>query len=169
MIELTEKLNFDFNYLLKKYEYPDYSKYKNQDILFHNTWIENIDEITKNGIKVDKSKQLEYSGNMIWCVNFSGATGYGGCTVAFRNDFDYDECEQLNSTEFAIYRDVPASDILFIDTWISDRSDLKRVSDVRGLVHRLGVDRVRNTLVKARDKGAIFFYDIDYLISRASQ
>ena len=169
MVRLIESAqNYDFNYLLEKYDYPNYAKYKNNNkILYHNTWIDNVNSIVKNGLKTERSKQLEYSGNMIWCVNISGATGYGGCTVAFKNDLDNSYYEQVNDTDFILYKDIPASNILFIDTWICEESSLKRVSDIKRLVDRLGADRVKATLYKKQDQGIEFCYDIDFLIECA--
>lgn len=164
MIILKEDLGFDFNYLLEQFECPNYNKYKNQDMLYHNTKIQYVDDIANNGLRLDRSKQLEYQGNTIWCVDVPGATGYGGCTIAFRNDFANGEAEKVNDTDVLVYKNIPPKDILFIDTWISDDVGLKRVSDMKRLIDRQGVDKISNILHKKESQGVKFFYDIDYLL-----
>ena len=104
---------------------------------------------------------------MIWCVNTPGGAAYGGCTVAFNYNLTRENGNQVNDNEFNLFEDVSPQDIIFIDTWISDRNSLGRVSDVHRLINRVGEDRFRSTLLKSKERGAEFFYDIDYLIECA--
>jgi hypothetical protein len=166
---LMESTSLDFNYLLDQFEYPDYNKYKNKDILYHNTGTKNVYSISKQGLKIDKSTQLEFSGYMIWCESTPGLTGYGGCTVAFKNQPNNKKFERVNNTQYCIYQDIPLKDILFIDTWISDYTSLKRVSDMKRLIDKMGIDKLRSILYKKQDSGVSFFYDIDYLLEKASK
>ena len=178
MIKLIEELesytanaDYDFNYLLDKYEFPDYDKYKNsKNILYHNTDPDNVNYISKHGLLCDKAKaEIDIAGTipMIWAVDVGGGYGYGGCTIAFKNNtVDY---EKVNNTDVTLYEDIPARDILFIDTWVCEYEGLWRVSDARRLINDVGVDRYRKTLCKSYDKGVKFFYDIDYLIEKATQ
>jgi hypothetical protein len=167
--EYTSNSDYNFNYLLEKYEFPDYEKYKNNEkVLYHNTRPPMVDSISKHGLLCDKATaEIDIAGTipMIWTTISGGGSGYGGCTVAFENNSEY--FEKVNDREIVIYDDIPAKDILFIDTWICEDSSLKRVSDIRRLIRRLGVDRVKNTLYRKYDNGVKFFYDVDFLIQCA--
>lgn len=176
MIKLIEELenytanaDYDFNYLLDKYEFPDYDKYKNnKSVLYHNTRIDKVDKISEKGLLCDvATAEIDSAGiiPMIWAVDVGGGSGYGGCTIAFKNNTtDY---EKVNSTDVTIYEDVPTKDILFIDTWICDSPQLKRVSNIPKLIDKFGADKVRSVFMKYYDRGVKFFYDIDFLIEKA--
>jgi hypothetical protein len=173
MIKLIEEYlangEYDFNYLLDKYEFPDYDKYKNnKNILYHNTYTDRVDYIDKHGLLCDKAKaEIDFSGTipMIWAVDVGGGRGYGGCTIAFKNNAT--NYEKVNNTDVTIYEDIPASDILFIDTWVCSYDWAKRVSDMPRLIKKFGVDKVREVYAKYYNGGAKFFYDLDYLIEKA--
>lgn len=171
MIRLVEENKYNFNYLLSKYEFPNYEKYKgNNKILYHNTYLTNVDYISKNGLLCDKAKaEIDIVGTipMIWAVDVGGGSGYGGCTIAFENNTtNYDK---VNNTDVTLYEDIPPKDILFIDTWVCNRNHLKRVSDVPKLIKKFGIDKVREVFTKHKQSGAKFFYDIDYLLDVASK
>lgn len=173
MIVLTEGNNYDFNYLLDKYEYPDYSKYKNdKNVFYHNTYWTNVDEISKHGLRCDKAK-AEYDAKgiipMIWAVDVPGGEVYGGCTIAFRYDLTNENGDKVNDHEYNLFEDVPPEDILFIDTWISESNGMKRLSDVPRLINKMGEDRVRKTLIRGKERGLQLFYDPDYLIEHAKR
>jgi hypothetical protein len=178
MIKLIEELenytanaDYDFNYLLDKYEFPNYDKYRNnKSVLYHNTRIDRVDKISKNGLLCDvATAEIDSVGTipMIWAVDVGGGSGYGGCTIAFKNNTtDY---EKVNNTDVTIYEDIPPKDILFIDTWICEDVGLWRISDARRIINKVDVDRYRKTLCRKYDNGVKFFYDIDYIIERATQ
>lgn len=178
MIKLIEELenytanaDYDFNYLLDKYEFPNYDKYRNnKSVLYHNTRIDRVDKISKNGLLCDvATAEIDSVGTipMIWAVDIGGSDGYGGCTIAFKNNTN--NYEKVNNTDVTLYEDVPPKDILFIDTWICDSPQLKRVSNIPKLIAKYGSDKVRSVFIKYYDRGAKFFYDIDYIIERATQ
>ena len=163
------KPDFNFDYLLDMYEYPDYDKYKNaDDVFYHNTYMENVKGITQHGLLCDKAKSdLTPSGiaPITWCVNTPGSKGYGGCTVAFKYDLNKYTGEQVNTNEFTMFNDVPAKDILFIDTWVctAGSSGRYRLSDMKSLLSRFGEDKVRQVFQRYIDTGH-FYYTLDKLI-----
>lgn len=166
MIILENIGTYDFTYLLDKYKYPQYNI---PDMLYHNTQYENVDSISKHGLRIDKARQLEYDGNFIWCVTNGGGSGYGGCTIAFKNKHN-DNYVELNDTEYGVYEDVKASDIIFIDTWIlNDESFHYRLSDMPRLIKKFGIEKNRKVIQKYLDRGVESFYDIDKLLDVASR
>lgn len=165
---ILENDNNNFDYLLDMFEIPDYEKYKGKDVLYHNTWLDNVDSIAENGLKTEKAKQLEYSGNMIWTTTQPGSTGYGGCTVCFDNEPNNENFEQVNDTEVVVWENIPVNKIHFIDTWISEDVALRRVSGIKKLIQKIGIDRVRKTLLAQQEKGVQFFYTIETLLEKLS-
>ena len=168
MILLKEEKQYDFNYLLDKYEIPDYDKYKgNKKVLYHNTRPLMIDDISKHGLLCSKATAEKNELGvipMIWAVTVGGGNGYGGCTIAFINNAE--SYRKVNNTEYTIYEDIPPQDILFIDTWIEPTATYGRVSDIKKYIVKMGLDRVQKTLHKAEERGLQFYYDIDYLLEK---
>lgn len=127
--------------VLNNYDFPDYDSVPN-NTLYHNTHLENIDSIMKNGLKIENSKQLEYSGNMLWATSTPNQKGYGGVTVAFTLD-GISEYEQVNTDEFCIYEDIPPNNILFMDLPVCGRDfQVYRLSDIPKLVSKYGENKV---------------------------
>ena len=158
---------YDFNYLLDKYEFPDYAKYENdKNVFYHNTGLWNVDSISKHGLKCDLSKAERDIGGIlpiIWATNTPYGSKYGGCTIVFRYDLTKYNGEKVNDSEYTLSEDVPPEDILFIDTWICNDNSLFRVSDAPRLIKKMG-DRYRNTLEKKYENPNYeFFYDLNKL------
>lgn len=140
-----------YEYCLKHFMYPDYSKVP-KGAIYHNTHLEYVDSIAHNGILTSKAKQLEYSGNMTWATTLPNQKGYGGCTVAFTLDgledrYDY---EKVNNTEYTIYTDIPTKNILFIDLPVVDGNGLPltRLSDIPELLEEYGYNKVKKVFEK---------------------
>ena len=139
-----------YEYCLKHFMYPDYSKVP-KGTIYHNTHLEYVDSIAHNGILVSKAKQLEYQGNMTWATTLPNQKGYGGCTVAFTLDgledrYDY---EMVNRQEYCIYKDIPAKNILFIDLPVAeDSGGCERLSDIPHLISDYGLEKVQKVFNK---------------------
>ena len=157
LIEDYEIPKTTYEYCLKNFQYPNYNNVPNNTI-YHNTHLEYVDAIAHNGLLISKAKQLEYSGNMTWATTLPNQKGYGGCTVAFKLDglkdrYDY---EMVNNTEYCIYKDVPAKNILFIDLPVAEVSGgIERLSDIPQLIDEYGLEKVQNVFNK--------YYDNQYI------
>ncbi len=130
-----------YEQVLTHFAYPNYQKSSN--ILYHNTKLNNVESILKNGLLVDKSTQLEYEGNMIWATSLTNQRGYGGVTIAFFTQ-KIDNMEQVNNSEYVIYQNIPIQDILFIDLPVCGQpsGQVYRLSDIPNLITKFGVDKV---------------------------
>lgn len=140
-----------YEYCLKHFMYPNYNKVP-KNTIYHNTHLEYIDSIAHKGILISKSKQLEYEGNMTWATTLPNQKGYGGCTVAFtlgglEDRYDY---ERVNDTEYCIYKDISAKNILFIDLPVAygNGLSLTRLSDIPELLNHYGYDKVKKVFEK---------------------
>jgi hypothetical protein len=139
-----------YEYCLDNFMYPDYNRVPKETI-YHNTHLESVNNIAHNGLLISKSKQLEYSGDMIWATTLPNQKGYGGCTVAFtleglEDRYDY---EMVNDTEFCIYKDVPAKNILFIDLPVAEiGGGIERLSDIPQLIDEYGLEKVQKVFNK---------------------
>jgi hypothetical protein len=143
-----------YEYCLTHFQYPDYDRVPDNTV-YHNTKLYNVDNIMKNGLLISKSRDLEYTGNMIWTTILPNQKGYGGITIAFTlNGLDDKKCEKVNNTEYCIYQDIPVSNILFIDlpVYSSNSGGLKRLSDMPRLINRHGVEKVEQVYNKANYK-----------------
>lgn len=132
--------------ILNTYGIPNYANVP-KHTLYHNTHLEYVGNIIHSGILLSKSKQLEYSGNMIWCTSTPNQKGYGGITIAFNaTNLEY---EQVNNDEFCVYENVPVSNILFIDLPVVSRDfQVYRLSDIPRLVDEYGEKSVINVCNK---------------------
>lgn len=170
----SESGKYDFTYLLKKFGFPDYAKYANDDtIMYHNTPYRNVDSIVKNGLRCDLAKADISSTGVIkhtWATNVPyDQNKYGGCTIAFRLDTDSVRAFQQNTDQYTIIDDVTPNDIVFVDTFVSDREGLLRVSDIPRLIKRGGEQHYRDVLEQWANRGVELFYDIDTLIEYAKR
>lgn len=123
----------------------------NYIVLYHNTTSKNIDSIIKNGIKATagKTQGRGLDGDFVWATSTPNLKGYGGNTVAFKIKKDIAEQYKVNSDEYTIPFDIPASDILFIDRYIVDNY---RLSDIPNIVNKFGKDKVIKVYTNRQDK-----------------
>lgn len=150
-LESNEIPKSTYENALNSYEFPNYEHIPN-NTLYHNTHLENVDSIMKTGLKIKNSKQLEYSGNMLWSTSVPNQKGYGGVTVAFtlNNISNY---EQVNLDEFCIYEDIPVDNILFIDLPVCGTTfHTYRLSDIPKLISKFGEDKVISVCNKQPDQ-----------------
>ena len=62
----------------------------------------------------------------------------------------------VNNTEYCIYKDVPAKNILFIDLPVAEVSGgIERLSDIPQLIDEYGLEKVQNVFNK--------YYDNQYI------
>lgn len=120
-------------------------------ILYHNTSNDNLDSIKANGLKADagKSQGRGKDGDYIWATETPNLRGYGGNTIAFKVKADDAEPYKVNNTEYTLPFDIPADNILFIDSFVFSNV---RLSDLSDLVNRLGKQRVISTFTNNEDK-----------------
>lgn len=153
-IENYEIPKVTYEYCLKHFMYPNYDKVPTNTV-YHNLHLEYVDFNIHNGILLSNSRQLEYSGEMIWATTLPNQKGYGGITIAFTlSGLDDKKCEKVNNTEYCIYQDIPVSNILFIDlpVYSSNSGELKRLSDMPRLINRHGIEKVEQVYNKTHYK-----------------
>ena len=123
----------------------------NYIVLYHNTTSKNIDSIINNGIKATagRTQGRGLDGDFVWATSTPNLKGYGGNTVAFKIKKDIAEQYKVNSDEYTIPFDIPASDILFIDRYIVDNY---RLSDIPNIVNKYGKDKVIKVYTNRQDK-----------------
>lgn len=142
---------------------PDYGmNIDGYKILYHNTSNENIDSIKTNGLKADagKSQGRGKDGDFVWATETPNLRGYGGNTIAFKVKSDDIDQYKVNNTEYTLPFDIPANDILFIDSFVFPNV---RLSDLSDLVARLGKKRVISTFTNNQDK--LQGYSLDEIIN----
>lgn len=139
--------NVNYEWLLTKYIFPNYKK--NNNILYHNTNLENVDNISKVGLDVTHKRYVtEYEGNMIWATSTGNLKGYGGCTIAFSKT-NLKHIEKVNEDEYCIYENIPSSSIKFIDIPLNyEANHTYRLSEVPLLITKYGVEKVVTNLNK---------------------
>ena len=149
-----------YEQVLTHFVYPNYQKSSN--ILYHNTKLNNVESILKNGLLVDKSTQLEYEGNMIWATSLTNQKGYGGVTIAFSTQ-KIKNMEQVNNSEYCIYENIPVSEILFIDLPVCGQphGQIYRLSDIPRLVEKVGKEKV----IQVSEKMPYQYIPIETVIS----
>lgn len=163
LIENYEIPKATYEYCLKNFQYPNYDKVPNGTI-YHNTHLEYVDFNIHNGILLSNSRQLEYSGEMIWATTLPNQKGYGGCTIAFTLDGlkDKQDYEMVNNTEYCIYTDILPDRILFVDLPVVDGNGLPltRLSDIPELLNDYGYDKVK----KVFEKQTYQYIPLDYIL-----
>ena len=143
--------NANYEWLLTKYMFPDYNK--NNDILYYNTPLENVDNISKVGLNVANKRYHKryatgYEGNMIWATSTGNLKGFGGCTVAFSKT-NLKHIEKVNADEYCIYENILASNIKFIDIPLNyEANRTYRLSEIPMLINMYGVEKVVTDLNK---------------------
>lgn len=139
--------NVNYEWLLTKYIFPNYKK--NNNILYHNTNLENVDNISKVGLNVAHKRYVtEYEGNMIWATSTGNLKGFGGCTVAFSKT-NLKHIEKVNEDEYCIYENIPISNIKFIDIPLNyEANRTYRLSEIPILINKYGVEKVVTNLNK---------------------
>ena len=115
--------------------------------LYTNTASNNIESILKDGLKVDKAKELEYEGKMTWFETRPDLKGYGGTTIAVDVPSNI-SMEKLNGTQYGVYEDISPENIVFIDKPIFNNL---RTSDLQNYSDKYGKDKVLEVYDKALD------------------
>ena len=152
----------DNNYATNKDYYN--SKPKEGTIrLYTNTASNNIESILKDGLKVDKAKELEYEGKMTWFETRPDLKGYGGTTIAVDVPSNI-SMEKLNGTQYGVYEDISPENIVFIDKPIFNNL---RTSDLQNYIDKYGKDKVLEVYDKALDNNKyISREELDNLLNK---
>lgn len=112
--------------------------------IYHNTPLDNVDSIVKNGIKADAGarKYPDRSEVGIWGSSVKG-DGYGGSTIAFRMPADEAKKYMVNDTEYLIPRDIAPEDIVDVDRMlVSSGGATLRQSQIPEKIAKYGEDKV---------------------------
>ena len=116
--------------------------------LYTNTKAENIDSILNEGLKFDKSRELEYEGKATWFETTPDLKGYGGTTIAVDVPVN-SKMEKVNNTQYMVYEDLSPENIVFVDKPIFNNY---RTSDIENLVDRFGKDKVLDVFDKSKNQ-----------------
>lgn len=112
--------------------------------IYHNTPLDNVDSIVKNGIKADAGarKYADKSEVGVWGSSVKG-DGYGGSTIAFRMPADEAKKYMVNDTEYLIPRDIAPEDIVDVDRMLmSSGGATLRQSQIPEKIAKYGEDKV---------------------------
>lgn len=148
-------------YVIRMKEFPSYIN-QPKTTLYHNTKLNNVESILKNGILMSSARYPEYEGDFIW-VTGRPSRGYGGRTIAF--DSTGYKLQDISGGDYRVMEDVKPEDILFVDFFVTETN---RLSEVPSLIEKYGYDKVMKVIknFSEKEKTDVNFEVIKSLVNR---